>query len=481
MEYVATIGLECHAQLATKTKMFCGCPVDSQAPPNTLVCPVCLGHPGTLPRLNAAAVVLGARAGLAFGCTVHPTSVFARKHYFYPDLPKGYQITQYERPLNTDGRVHVEIEGERRAFRIERIHLEEDAGRMHHAAEGSGVDWNRGGLPLIEIVGAPDLRTPEEAEIWLRTVHRVLVEAGACQGDLEKGHFRCDANVSVAPAGGPPGTRVEIKNVNSFRFVARALRYEIDRQTQILRAGGRVEQETRTWNGRGTSLLRKKEGSADYRYFPEPDLPPLRLDEAELQEAASALPGQPLDLWLLERDAERLRSFQERHGLGPRETAALLADPDITAFFEGCAAAGGESRAMANWVMGELLRCANLVEGGLGRAAIRPEQVKQLDDLVSTGRVPRGAARALFEEVFRTGADPARLASERGLDAIADAGGVERAVAEVLAAFPDELARHRGGKKDLSGFFVGQVMRSLGGKADAHEVRRAVQRALEAP
>lgn len=481
MELVATIGLECHAQLDTATKMFCGCPVDPEAPPNALVCPICLGHPGTLPRVNAAAILLGVRAGLAFGCTVHDTSIFARKHYYYPDLPKGYQISQYDRPLCTDGRVHVEIDGERRTFAITRIHLEEDAGRMHHAADGSVVDWNRGGLPLIEIVGAPDLRTPEEAERWLRMVHRVITDAGICKGDLEKGHFRCDANVSLAPRGGPPGTRVEVKNVNSFRFVARALRYEIDRQRAILEGGGRVEQETRTWTGRGTATLRKKEGAADYRYFPEPDLPPLTVTALDRAEAAQALPGLPLDLWLLDQDAARTAQFGARHGLTPYETGVLLSDPELTAFFEACVAEGGEARAMATWVMGDLLRALNQTEGGLEAAKIGPAQVCRLDQLVREGRLNRGAAKALFEEIFRSGGEPEALAATRGLLGLAGDDAVEEAIAQVLSAHPDERERYRGGRKNLIGFFVGQVMRALGGKADARVVQQALQRALESP
>lgn len=481
MELVATIGLECHAQLDTATKMFCGCPVLPEAPPNTLVCPICLGHPGTLPRVNAAAIALGVRAGLAFGCTVHARSVFSRKHYYYPDLPKGYQISQFDRPLCTDGSVHVSLGGQRRSFHIARIHLEEDSGRMHHAPEGTGVDWNRGGLPLIEIVGAPDLRTPEEAEQWLRMVHRVIVEAGICRGDLEKGHFRCDANVSVAPVGGPPGTRVEIKNINSFRFVARALRYEIERQKAALTAGGAVEQETRTWTGRGTATLRKKEGAADYRYFPEPDLRPLGLSEADRAEARASLPGCPLDLWLLDRDEERRASFGARHGLSDYETGVLLSDPDVTAFFEACVAAGGEPKAMANWVMGELMRALNQHEGGLGDARLLPEHVKQLEDMVREGRLTRGAGRALLDELFREGGDPERLAASRGMLGLAGADAVGEAVEQALLAHPDELERHRGGRKNLTGFFVGQVMRTLGGKADARTVQQAVQRALGTP
>ena len=480
MDYVATIGLECHAQLRTHTKMFCGCAVSHDAQPNTAVCPICLAHPGALPRLNAEAVLLGVRAGLALGCQVNTVSVFSRKHYFYPDLPKGYQISQYDQPLCTGGRVHVELGGARRGFELIRIHLEEDAGRMHHTASGSGVDWNRGGVPLIEIVGAPDLSSPEEAEAWLRALHRVLVHAGICTGDMEKGHFRCDANVSVAPRGAPPGTRVEIKNINSFRFVARALRYEIDRQIEVLRAGGQVDQETRTWNGRGTSTLRKKEGAADYRYFPEPDLPTLRLPDELRAIAMEGLSGAPLDLWLLDEDARVRARFQERYGLGDYEVGVLLGDPLVTAFFEGAVGAGGDPAAMARLVMGDLARAANQVEGGLAAARVRPEQLKQLDDLVGAGRVPRQAVYKLLEEMFTTGADPARLAEQRGIGVVSDEGALGEAVAAVIAAHPGEVARYRAGEARLVGFFVGRAMSALGGKADARALRQRVLDALEA-
>ena len=479
MEYVATIGLECHAQLRTRTKMFCGCPVTHDAPPNSAVCPICLGHPGTLPRLNAEAVVLGVRAGLALGCTVHDESVFSRKHYFYPDLPKGYQISQYDRPLCTGGQVHVEIDGQRRAYELIRIHLEEDAGRMHHTASGSSVDWNRGGVPLVEIVGAPDLHSPEEAESWLRALHRVLVSAGLCTGDMEKGHFRCDANVSVAPAGGPPGTRVEIKNVNSFRFVARALRFEIERQTALLQQGQPIDQETRTWTGRGTATLRKKEGAADYRYFAEPDLPALRLSADEHARARAGLVAVPYDVYLLDEDARVRAAFKERYGLSDYEAGVLLGDEVLRAFFEGSVASGGDPRAMAVLVMGELARAANQREGGLTTSAVRPEQLKQLDDLVREGRVPRQAVRGLVEEMVRSGADPARLAEERGLAVVSDESALDAAVAAVIAANPGEVERYRAGNKKLMGFFVGQAVKALGGKADARALQQRVLSALE--
>ncbi|MFN7146902.1 MAG: Asp-tRNA(Asn)/Glu-tRNA(Gln) amidotransferase subunit GatB, partial [Myxococcota bacterium] len=287
MDVIAVIGLECHAQLRTATKLFCACAVASDAPPNTLVCPVCLGHPGAMPAPNAEAVRLAVRAALALGCEVAPTSTFARKHYFYPDLPKGYQITQADRPLATGGAV--------RGVRLVRVHLEEDAGKLVHDPAGTGVDWNRAGVPLVEIVSTPSVRSPGEAEVYLRTLHRVLVEAGVCLGDLEKGHFRCDANVSVHRPGEPWGARVEIKNVNSFRFVRQALAYEIERQAGLLAAGTPTGPETRAWAGDRTILLRGKERAEDYRYVPEPDLPVLAVGPELRAVATEGLAGVPLE------------------------------------------------------------------------------------------------------------------------------------------------------------------------------------------
>lgn len=481
MPAVATIGLEVHAQLRTQTKMFCGCPIDPDAPPNHTVCPTCLGHPGTLPRPNAEAVALALRAGLALNCQIHPTSLFARKHYFYPDLPKGYQISQYDRPLCTGGTLHAKVDGQIRAFALTRIHLEEDAGRMHHGALGSVVDWNRGGAPLIEVVGEPDVGTPEAAEAWLRSLHRVLVHAGICGGDLELGQLRCDANVSINGPDGQPGTRVEIKNVNSFRFVARALRAEIQRQTALLARGERVARETRTWTGHGTAPLRDKEAAADYRYFPEPDLPPLTVSEADLAAARAALPGAPLDLWLMEQDAASLADFTARYGLGEDAAAVLLADPEVADFYAACIKAGADPRDAAAWVMGDVLRLLKEADGGLRQAKLQPAALVTLSQEVSAGRLSRAIARELLEEVFRTGADPAALVAERGLGAVDDEALLAAQAAAVVAAHPAEASRYREGKTALLGFFVGQTMRALDGRADPRRVSALVRAALERP
>jgi aspartyl-tRNA(Asn)/glutamyl-tRNA(Gln) amidotransferase subunit B len=468
----ATIGLECHAQLRTRTKMFCGCAVVQDAEPNVAVCPICLGYPGTLPALNGAAVGLGVRAAVALSATVHPTSRFARKSYFYPDLPKGYQVTQDEEPLATGGLVHLGA----RAVRLARLHLEEDAGKMVHDEGGTTVDWNRAGVPLVEIVSEPDLRTPEEAETYLRTLHRVLVESGVCLGDMEKGHFRCDANVSVHRAGTDPGTRVEVKNVNSFRFVAKAIRYEVDRQAALLDAGGAVEQETRTWSGTRTVALRKKEGSAEYRYFPEPDLLPLVVDAAEVARERAALPGVPMDLHLAEVDRARAQVWRERYGLGAYEVGVLLAVPEAAGFFTAAVDAGGAPAAMANLVMADLLRRLN----DAGPGALRPDHLVDVQRLLDAGRVNREGARAVLDALAAGSEDDAAtIAEARGLGQVGDATTLAAIVADVVVRFPDEATRFRAGNRSLLGFFIGEVMAATGRRADPRLAARLVREALE--
>ncbi len=466
--YEAIIGLECHAQLRTESKMFCGCPVLASAPPNTAVCPVCLGHPGTLPTLNDRAVRLGVRIALALGCTLHEQSTFARKHYFYPDLPKGYQVSQFDRPLATGGAVHAL--GDR--FDLTRIHLEEDAGKMTHAPEGSVVDYNRAGVPLVEIVGEPQLRTPEQAEAYLRTLHRVLVESGVCTGDMESGHFRCDANVSVHRPGEPWGTRVEVKNVNSFRFVARAIRHEVERQAAVLRAGGRVGMETRNWVGNKTVLLRVKESGADYRYFPEPDLLPLVLSPAEVERERRELPGIPLDLHLALADEARLLGFAERHGLGRYEAGVLLSRPDAAAIFEAAVAAGGGAAAMANLVSSEVLRRddAGMIDGATLAAVQR---------LVDDGSINRDGARRVLDVVHAEGGDAATIVSRLGVEQVDDGDALAAAVASVLAAHPGERARYRAGESALFGFFMGRLMAATGRRADPRRAQSLLREALD--
>ncbi|MFZ5481352.1 MAG: Asp-tRNA(Asn)/Glu-tRNA(Gln) amidotransferase subunit GatB [Myxococcota bacterium] len=467
----AVIGLECHAQLRTASKMFCACPVVQDAAPNSAVCEVCLGHPGTLPALNAEAVALALRAAVALGCEVHATSVFARKNYFYPDLPKGYQISQYDRPLATKGTLHAAG----RAFGLTRIHLEEDAGKMVHGPGGTVVDWNRAGVPLVEIVGEPELRTPEEAEAWLRTLHRLLVRSGVCLGDMEKGHFRCDANVSVHRAGEPWGTRVEIKNVNSFRFVAKAIRYEIDRQIAAYEAGEPVWQETRTWAGNRTVTLRRKEGSADYRYFPEPDLPPLRVGAEEIAAQVAALPGVPLDVWLAEADAARVADWQARYGLSTYDVGVVTADGEVADFFAAAVEAGGEPKAMANWVAAEVLRRTNA--DGIGR--LQPAHLVAVQRLLDAGAINRDGARRLFDALADAGGDPDAHVATLGLRQVSDEGALRAIVDDLLARHPAELARYRAGNKGMMGFFMGQLMAATDRQADPKLAQRLVREALD--
>ncbi|MBM4390472.1 MAG: Asp-tRNA(Asn)/Glu-tRNA(Gln) amidotransferase subunit GatB [Deltaproteobacteria bacterium] len=466
--YEAIIGLECHAQLRTASKMFCACPVVNDAPPNSAVCPTCLAHPGTLPVLNDRAVKLGLRAALATGCTLHDTSVFARKHYFYPDLPKGYQISQFDRPLATGGAIHAL--GQR--FGITRIHLEEDAGKMTHAEGGSTVDWNRAGVPLIEIVSEAHMRSAEQAEAYLRTLHRVLVESGICTGDMEKGHFRCDANVSVHRPGEPWGTKVEVKNVNSFRFVAKAIRFEIERQVAVLQAGGTVDQETRTWAGKGTVTLRKKEGSADYRYFPDPDLGPLVLEAGEIEAQRATLPGLPMDLFLAQEDERRVTDWVENYGLSTYDVTVILGNPEAAAIFMDAVAAGGAPKAMANWVTSEVLRRED--PGQISGAALSAVQA-----LVDDGTINRDGAKRVIEVIAEEGGDPAEIVSRLGLGQVSDEGKLAEAVASVLAAHPAELAKYRAGNKGLFGFFMGKLMAATGRKAEPGLAQRLLRGALD--
>ncbi len=469
----AVIGLEVHAQLATGRKLFCACRVGD-------TCPICLAHPGTLPTLDPDAVTLAVRAAVALGGEVHAESAFDRKHYASPDLPKGYQITQQARPLATGGEVHARIGGALRCFALERLHLEEDAGRT---VDG-GVDFGRAGAPLIEIVGAPELRTPEEAEAYLRALHRVLVVSGVCEGELEKGHFRCDANVSVRRSGEGPGARVEIKNVNGFRFVARALRYEIARQTALLEAGGRVERETRGWIGDRTLPLRAKEAPADYRYLPEPDLPPLRLPQYAIATAESALPcpaGVPLGAHLDATDLAEAAEWRERYGLTDADAATLRAEPVAEAHFRGAVEAGGAPRAMAAWVMAEVLRRLNATDGEAERALgqLRPAHLAQVQALLDDGAINRDGARAVIDALVRDGGVAAEIAAARGLTALHDDDALRARVAEVLAAHPVELARARAGARGLAGFFTGRVMEATGRRADPRRVARLVAEAID--
>jgi aspartyl-tRNA(Asn)/glutamyl-tRNA(Gln) amidotransferase subunit B len=473
-DFQPVIGLEVHAQLLTQTKIFCGCSTAFGAPPNHHTCPVCLGLPGVLPVLNAQVVELALRAGLALGCRVNPTSVWSRKNYFYPDLPKGYQITQFDLPLCEWGALTFDTPAGERTVRIRRIHMEEDAGKSVHDAGGgvSLVDLNRAGTPLIEIVSEPDLRDADEAVEYLKGLRDVLVYLGVNDGNLEEGSFRCDANVSVMPRGSSTyGTRAELKNINSFRFVKQAIEYEVARQVDLLESGGQVVQETRLFDPqRGeTRSMRSKEEAHDYRYFPEPDLPPLRVAEAQLARIREGLPELP---------RPRLQRFVRQYGLPERDARILTAERPFADLFEACVQHHADAKRVSNWFLGELSRL--LKEEGVGLQALRftPAQLGELLALVEKGTVSGNAAKDVFTEMFRTGRAPGDVVQERGLAQVSDAGAVERVVDEVLAKNAGEVEKYRAGKKQVYGFLVGQAMKAMKGQGNPALVNALLRQKL---
>jgi aspartyl-tRNA(Asn)/glutamyl-tRNA(Gln) amidotransferase subunit B len=476
--YETVIGLEVHCQLLTATKIFCACANRFGDPPNTNVCPVCLGLPGALPVLSRQAVTLALRAALATGCTVHRTSVFARKNYFYPDLPKGYQISQLDRPLATGGQVEIADAAGPRRVRLNRIHMEEDAGKLLHegfpwSGEKSGVDFNRGGVPLIEIVSEPDLRGASEAHAYLTELRAILVYAGVSECNMEEGSLRCDANVSVRPHGTEAfGTRVEIKNLNSFRHVARAIDHEVARQTALVHSGRPVVQETRLWNAeRGeTAPMRSKEEAQDYRYFPEPDLPPLVVDDLWVAEVRAALPELP---------AERRRRFADAYGLPPYDAGVLTAAREVADYFEAVAQSSGNPKAASNWIMTDVLRKLKDDDAPRGAGPVPAAHLAELVRLIDAGTVSGKTAKDVFETMWTTGEGPRAIVEREGLTQVSDQGALGAAVEAVLAASPDQVAAYRGGKTATLGWLVGRVMKQTGGKANPQLVNELLKKALE--
>jgi aspartyl-tRNA(Asn)/glutamyl-tRNA(Gln) amidotransferase subunit B len=466
-----------HAQLKTNSKLFSSAPHAFGAEPNTQTTEVDVGLPGVLPVLNEKAVELAVRLALALGCKVHPISIFARKHYFYPDLPKGYQISQYEEPYCTDGAVPIELDGVARAIPLTRIHMEEDAAKNIHddAVTGGGVthvDLNRAGAPLVEIVSTPSLHSPEEAGAYLRSLRQILRYLDVSDADMEKGQFRCDANVSVRRVGDTKlGCRTELKNLNSFRFVERAIASEVRRQVEVIESGRVVLQQTLHWDDRAgvATPMRTKEQADDYRYFPDPDLPPLRLDAEWLEQKRKELPELP--------HARRAR-YAEAYGLPAYDAAVLTEDRDVSEFFEAAVALYGQPKTVSNWVMRDVL--ANATESGksLRELPLTPEHLVELLKLVDSGRVTAGSAREIFTEMARTGERPEAIMRARGLEAVSDTGELERLARTVIDANAGQVAKYRAGETKLLNFFVGQVMKASGGKADPGALRVIMERLL---
>ncbi len=476
MEFEPVIGLEVHAQLNTTTKIFCGCSTAFGAPPNTHTCPVCLGMPGVLPVLNRKVVEFTLRMALATHCDINPESRFARKNYFYPDLPKGYQISQYELPIARDGWIEIQVGGDRKRIRINRIHMEEDAGKLIHdpLRPVSRVDFNRTGVPLIEIVSEPDLRSPEEAGAYLRQLRAIVRYLGICDGNLEEGSFRCDANVSIRPYGEQAfGTRTELKNLNSFKHVEKALQYEIMRQTETLRDGGRVIQETRLWDpdrNRSTSM-RGKEEAHDYRYFPDPDLLPLTISTEWIERVRHELPELP--------EAKRDR-FVDDYGLPAYDADLLTTDRELADYFETCLETFNNPKPVSNWIMGPLLGVLNAAGTSIDASPVSPENLGRLLQLIEGGVISGKIAKTVFDEMAMGGHAPDRIVKEQGLVQVSDATQIETAVDKVMAANTDEVQAYRSGKTKLLGFFVGQVMRETKGKANPQVVNEVLKSKLGA-
>jgi aspartyl-tRNA(Asn)/glutamyl-tRNA(Gln) amidotransferase subunit B len=478
VDYEPVIGLEVHAQLLTRSKIFCGCSTAFGEPPNTQTCPVCTGQPGSLPVINRKAVEFAIKLGLATHCTIAPYSVFARKNYFYPDLPKGYQISMYEYPLAEYGFIEIIDQGKKKRIGLIRIHMEEDAGKLKHGetpetAPFSYVDFNRTGVPLVEIVSGPDIRSPQEAGEYLRRLRAILQYLEVCTGDMEKGTFRCDANISVRPEGQDRfGTRTELKNMNSFRHVEKALEYEIKRQIALLKDGGKVVQETRLWDAGAniTASMRGKEEAHDYRYFPDPDLVPLKIDENWIETIRQSLPELP------NQKKERfIREFKI-----PEYDAEILTSTRAMAdYFEESVRLFPEPKTVSNWMMGELLRELKRDDREVDQCSVTPNHLAEMLSMVKDGTISGKIAKDVFEEMYRTGNPPGRIVREKGWVQIVDTGEIEGAVESVIQSNPKLAEDYRNGKEKVFGFLVGEVMKATRGKANPKLVNELLRKKLK--
>jgi aspartyl-tRNA(Asn)/glutamyl-tRNA(Gln) amidotransferase subunit B len=475
MEFESVIGLEVHAQLKTETKIFCRCSTQFGAPPNTHTCPVCLGMPGVLPVLNKKVVEYTLRMALATHCEIPGESRFARKNYFYPDLPKGYQISQYELPIARNGFIEIEVNGSSQRIGITRIHMEEDAGKLGHDPDRpiSRVDFNRTGVPLIEIVSEPEIRSPEAAGAYLRQLRSIVRYLEICDGNLEEGSFRCDANVSIRPKSETAfGTRTELKNLNSFKHVEKALQFEILRQREIITDGGAVLQETRLWDPekKVTTSMRSKEEAHDYRYFPDPDLLPLVIDKDWLAAVRKSLPELP---------DEKKKRFIRQYGLPSYDADILTSDRDLAQYFENCLEGFNQPKPVSNWIMGPLLGLLNAEGKTIDRSPVSAPDLARLLKLVDDGTISGKIAKTVFDEMALSGKPPRQIVEEKGLVQISDSGAIEDIIAKVLAGNPAEVDAYRNGKTKLMGFFVGQVMKETRGKANPGMVNDILKKKLE--
>jgi aspartyl-tRNA(Asn)/glutamyl-tRNA(Gln) amidotransferase subunit B len=479
--YRTVIGLECHAQLQTASKLFCSCSTTFGSAPNANTCPVCLGLPGALPVLNRGAVALAVRAALALDCTINPVSQWSRKNYFYPDLPKGYQISQFDRPFAENGHLDITLDGETRRIRIQRIHMEEDAGKSLHEGfpdsdRNSHVDLNRSGTPLVEIVTHPDVRSAAEAQEYLARLKEILEYTGVCDGNMEEGSLRCDANVSICrPDAEQLGTRTELKNINSFRFLGDAIDFEVARQTDVVDSGGKVVQETLLWNSaeNRTVSMRSKEEAHDYRYFPEPDLPLLVLDEAWIGEVRESLAELP---------AARRTRFVAEYGLSEYDTGILTSTRAFAEYFEAAVTDPSSAKDVANWVMGDLLRLlkdddVDLMD--LSEIQLRPGMLADMVRMVADGTISGKIAKTVIEEMYRSGKAPTTIIEEKGLRQISNSGEIEKVIDAIIAANPGPVEQYRSGKQGTIGWFVGQVMKETGGRANPKSVNELLRKKLD--